>query len=275
MNNLFEKQHIDKRAKLMLILTFLAVLATIVGIAVAYYTSEFSTSDGFGLTEFYFTSDCLTEEGAVHMVYEDSVKIHLYNNDGLNWTDDNNIRYDISATNGGILEPAADYKQYSFDTRYAQIQSDGIGTHTYTLTPSDDTDATRRITVTATSNAGYIKTLSATFVFVGETGYYNITDYDSYVVLDIYTGFDPPKKGKQQVTFNYLVGDSSNPLMRSWLRTTDSIATISTKTVDIDLKPFSHYELIFFKRDYSYSAEHVNNEPLVSPITINGALQAS
>ncbi len=267
-------------AIIVLILTVIAVLVTAAGFAFAFYTNEHTYNDGILFNEFFFTSDCLTEDAPVYMIYEDSVVFNLYNNDGLNYTDDNNIRYSIEVTNGGELIPGDDYYKGSLDPEYPQLKQSGAeeggSTHTYTLRPGENTDGTGQFTITAKSVAGYVLELSATFIFV-DSGYYNITDHESYIVLDIYTGSNPPNNGKLKVTFaKYLAPDSSNPIMRSWRRR-DYEHTVS---VDSALEPFSHYELIFFKRDrledyaYTYTVDHVNGESLTTTIVINGTVNA-
>ncbi len=271
----------EKRTLPIAVLALFAVFVTLIGIIYAKYVTMEQSSDGVVSNRFFFTSDYLTEDGAVYDIYGDSVVFNLYNNDGLNYTDQNNIRYKIT-TSGGHL----DYTSVTYNDTVPQLaRSSSPGSkHTYTLDRGNESS----ITVTVTSVAAYRKTMSATFNFI-DTGTYSIIDSTHYIIVDLYTGGNPPADGVQEFSFKNLIGDSSNPITNSasilgeavsyytvnplpegasiyWKRPT--IDTQVTEFSRIKLEPNTHYQLIFFKLN-AHDVTEVANEPLVSPLVIN------
>jgi len=148
------------------------VLAVGIGGAYASFLNRSTQYSSVTSPAFYFESDFLTVEGKTYNVSATSVTFLLKNNaDDLRFAD-NDITYTLSTT-GGTLSATGG------------ILAGGT-TSSVTITLEDLVPG-QEYTVTATANAGYEKTLKATFcISEPATKLYMNTN----VVTDVYTGVD-------------------------------------------------------------------------------------
>ncbi len=262
------KLKIQKRT-LLIILCVLTVISTwsVCGV-LGKYTRNAVLGGGIVPNKFYFTSDYLKlpEENAEYTIYGDSVTFNLYNNDGINYTDQNNIRYHKVEHSSGELTEVDVYRRSDGIPQLNQTPAGTTkgSTHTYTLTKGDSDT----IEVSVTTSAAYAKTLSATFHFVPlPDGYYHITESDHYIVLDVYTGsVESDGEVNLSIVCKNLAPDNSVPELSDFQRP----ALDTSVTYSMVLAPNTHYELIFFKmKQFSIDAGEENITIFGDTITLN------
>lgn len=181
--------------------------------------------------EFYFTSNMLTEDGETYVISPDSygnasVTFTLGNNaDELRFAEDD-VAYTVVASGGtlsadsGILESG----RMTVDSIRLSGMTKG---QTYT--------------VTATGNAGYEKTLSATFTVAGDDAgvYKSVVQNNHYVLLTVWTG---NIKGDAVIVFpSGLIPDNTDTAMRTAMTNDRSV----TDTVNFK-KGYSSHAYRFF-----------------------------
>lgn len=226
-------------ATIAIILAVVLVTVTLIGGTYARYVYEKNTATNASASEFKFQSDYLKEDNSTpyYHVYGDTVAITLQNNDGLNYTNVD-ITYEVSLTTDETgTTPMADDK-FSVAGN-GSLKGGELTSVTLSLKRLADV---KKVTVNVAASAPYTKTLKATFEFHDPSeSNYSITEEDTYVEVNLYTGAGIPTGGiKISHTGADLVADKTN-------------ANIDFKSSNVDttvltgLVPQAHYQFIFFK----------------------------
>ncbi len=229
-----EKRYRSRKKWLWLFLP--AVLVCILaGGVLARYTSDNQKQEEMKSSDFHLTSDLLEEEGASYDVtdWRSGIDILLYNyekenvaliaGDDISYTVNVKGQWVLSDPNNGVFKKNAD--------RTSQ---------TLHLTPGTDVKAGDTVTVTVTTTAPYIKTLSATFTVASDRSpSYTVKDQSDGTVLLTIQAND--YSGNITVKWNagQLDPDSTNADMASW---SDASGQGTLAAEDN-----TTYQLLFFK----------------------------
>lgn len=178
------------------IIALLLVAFLCVGGISAKYIHQNSERNLFAAKEFYFTSDLLKEEGASYVLNSNttSFTFTLRNNaDELRFSEDD-IAYTVTVTgkdleNGDVtpLINRGTDTPTSNEMENVKLAGDTVSVDTITVS---NLVSGKTYEVTATGNAGYKTTLTATFTISdeGENIYkYLDTSNEAYVVLTVWT----------------------------------------------------------------------------------------
>lgn len=221
----------------------IALFFLLIGNVVSKYVYK-NNGQGVALAhEFYFGSDCLTEEGKEYVLSPGctSVDVSLRNfPDELRFAT-TEVAYILTVKEKGNDE--------------VLLQKTG------TLAPNKKSEATESIPVqsgktyevTAYGNGGFVKTLKATFIILPESAgiYKYVDDYDEYVVLTVWS---ENITGNVGITFPAsLLPDNTDDAMTGALRTDGNV-------IDSDnfKKAYSSHSYRFFKTnaELSYTVEN-------------------
>lgn len=231
-------RHKRSPATIAIILAVVLVTVTLIGGTYARYVYEKNTATNASASEFKFQSDYLKEDSTPYYhVYGDTVAITLQNNDGLNYTNVD-ITYAVSLTTDETDTTPMANEKFSV-TGKDSLKGGEKNSVTLSLKCLADV---KKVTVNVAASAPYTKTLKATFQFHDPSeSNYSITEEDTYVEVNLYTGAGIPKGGiKISHTGKALVADKTNANI-------DFTKSDENTTVLKDLVPQAHYQFIFFK----------------------------
>lgn len=184
---------------------------------------------------FYFTSDLLTEEGAVYTINPDTTSISFTLNNFIDSfrVSEDEIQYEVYVNNeqlGGtaVLNESKHTAKITFDVEAGQTYG-----------------------VRAVGNAGYTKTLSATFeVAEKPTGFFKHLDNSNsnYVLLTVWT---EQISGEVTVSFpDGLIPDTTNSELEN-IKNYDNGSYIAGSITGIRLEEYHSRTYRFFKEDPS------------------------
>ncbi len=237
------KKHNNIIIYLIIIIVFILVLS-IIGGTYGYYFHK-NQSDGYvESSNFYFESDYLKEEGKLYNLNTGttSITFELRNfADALRYTK-SDINYEVTITNNCKIEVsnATDYDA-SDSKIVSSLKGGSKQSHIITIT---GLEKGKEYTVTATSNSGYKKTVSATFkVREFENNFYQtVSENEPYIYLTIWT-----ENVSGNVTIEFPIGLIPDNTCAGM----EDVLTDSGKFT-VYCGEYSSYEFRFFK-DINYS----------------------
>lgn len=250
-----------------LIIGLIAVAGiSLIGIS-AKYVFQKSENKETASSQFYFTSDLLSEAGKTYTLNANTTEltIELYNKaDDLRWAD-NNIAYSYTVSYTEDTSGNADAGQ----TGGTSAWSNGNGTLLHNASTS--TTGTIQLTglqsgtytVTATATSPFTKTLTGKFVIPAQdTGVeYKVDDTNPspYAVLTVWT-----KDYSGEVTVSWperVFPDQTQEAFESRTDLTSDGETYSAGYVTVKMEKNSSYTWRFFKKDISedYSGDSSNS----------------
>lgn len=233
----------------LLIATGFIVLGVIGG-AYGYYFHKNQYNGYAEASNFYFDSDFLVENGKEYnlSVGTTTVTFELRNfADALRYAE-NDISYEVFITNNAKLDIT---NSTDSDLSESKVVSTLLGnnksTHLITISGLENG---KEYTVTAVSNSGYTKTLSATFVVRGvENNFYQrISENDPYIILTIWT-----ENISGEVTIEFpegLIPDNTCEGMENVLTNSGSFT--------VNCGVYSSYEFRFFKETWYSETDNFN-----------------
>lgn len=236
MKNFFNKLN---NIKIFLIIAAGFIILGVIGGAYGYYFHKNQFNGHAEASNFYFDSDFLTEEGKTYnlSVGTTSVTFELRNfADSLRYAE-NDISYEVFITNNAKLNVT---NSTDSDSSESKVVSTLLGneksTHLITISGLENG---KEYTVTAVSNSGYKRTLSATFVVrdIENNFYQRVNENDPYVTLTIWT-----ENISGEVTIEFpdgLIPDNTCEGMENVLTNSGSFT--------ITCGVYSSYEFRFFK----------------------------
>lgn len=226
----------SKKAFLIIALSLILTGALIGGIY-GYYIHK-NQEDGYvKASNFYFQSDHLTEQGKTYILNVNTKEItfKLQNFADELRTSENDISYIITSTGGTLSKTEG------------MLTKNEKNTDEITLSNLENG---KTYTVTASANAGYTKTISATFTVRNvECGFYkNINKVEPYINLTIWT---------ENIAGVVTIEFPSGVIPDNTCEGMENVKTIDGKfTIEID--SYSSYEFRFFKDiNFDFSKEFI------------------
>ncbi len=249
MQKLKEKSN-RRPAKIAFVCIAVLVMIVTIGVVIAKYTRSFDKYLDVLSSDFYFTSDYLTEEvGEELTVYTDTATFQIFN---TNWGNrsSKDITYSVTAkritANGvesDITSELVFSSDYEGDSQTTLVTTEAADAFTFSGELGD------RVEVTAVSSYPFEKTLKAAFVFNNPTkdSFYEVEDRGYYCVLRLYIGRTSDDADPQQsLTINHegLIPDTaSHGIDKDKLSNTADQNTVTVKAN-------AYYELVFFDSSY-------------------------
>ena len=179
-----KKTNANRRAFLANVLLTLAVVGIAMGGIYAKYFREMGQETGaIRAREFFFTSDLLTESNPEYSRPDTSVTFELRNYDAANelkWAEDD-IQYTVTVVDDTPSDPSDDAV---VTTSRGTLSKGDKRVATITLS---NLQAGRTYEVTAVGQAGYVKTLKATFTVQAQKVYKSLEKDDNRLYLTIRT----------------------------------------------------------------------------------------
>ena len=222
-----------KRAILALSIFALFVITAVAGTTIAKYTAtKFASGEISDLHAFHLSSDLAEVDGAevdwYNGTYGNGVRVRLYNYEKTNVAliSEVDITYSVTVSGSdaytvtvldstGVPVTATDGK-YVLDAVFDN--NEPARNYQDIIITSNPTTPTSNFTVTVSSAAPYVKTLSTTFALDADIQMvdYTITDMGRYDIVVIHTnGYS----GNLTVTWDgaKLSPDNTNPVMENWV----------------------------------------------------------
>ena len=216
----------------------------------AKYTTEQGEQSEINSTEFYFTSDYLSE-GVIpeYKIYGDSVSFKISNYIDSLRVNESDIEYTVS-TDAGALSSSGGTLTGGTDV-----------SNTITLTYNRE-EAEKEITVTVRSSSPYVKELKAKFIFAESTLRYEIIDSAGsyYAELYIHTANEEKTVNLSWDKEKILI-DETNDYVFGKLNRDKNAAPIS-------IAAYTTVKIVFFKNDITknYSCdETVFKDTIIMP----------
>lgn len=231
-------------------LFLLIVLAiSLISISIAKYVTDIRNQSLIKLEDFVIETNYL--DGKTYEIFTDTVQVDVRNN-RLTKISKKDITFDILIKNINTSEVIASYNN----------QTLGGATKSNKVFTFDNLEVNTNYQVIISSTSPIKKTITHNFSIVSTIeveSYYTLTNYESWIELDIYIGTDVPSS-LTIVYGNELSADNTNDLMKTWYGTSGLLTSLTKN---------NHYKLIFFKTvDKTYDS--VNNGEIISnTITIS------
>lgn len=181
------KRHSRRKYLIIPVLMVLSFLIGALGGVIAKYVQDAGDHKAVvRAKEFYFSSDLLTENGKTYTLNPGttSITFEIRNYDDQLRHSESNVKYTVSATGNATVLTEGEPLEGNVNSSAIIEISDLVDGQTYTVTATGNS-------VTDTGNAGYVKTLSATFtVSIQNEGVYKHLQKDSsgaFVLLTVWT----------------------------------------------------------------------------------------